>query len=241
MDRTLLVLILSFGCLWLWAEPVPEGAIRHFEGDSLSVEDPTPVFQEGDWALAVGVVPHLTHVTSIGEDSKSWNWRANLSLQLRLFHRFPGPFELQSGISQQNFGSTGHYIHPEPYVLNYDLVLRGKSVRAPLLLNWTFMELPNQTKLYLGAGGLVDLVYYAKLGVNTKYVSGVEAYSRDIREEIGDLIPAFVVQLGSDSGPGRVEISYWRDLQSFNLAERGSAKLHRSGILISYSMEFLQF
>lgn len=242
MNRTLLVLILFFGCLCLWAEPVPEGAVRHFEGDSLSVESPAvELAPESDWALAVGMVPLITKVNSSGDNAGSWHTKIYLSYHLRLFHRFPGPFELQTGLSQQNTGSKGKFSHPEPYVLSYVLDLKGQSLRVPLMLNWTFLDKPQQSSLYFGMGGYVDWIYDARLGISRKYVTGIETSSRNPRGEMGEQIPGLQVQIGSRAGTGRVELVYWTDLPSFNLVERGSEELRRNGIFLSYSVEFLQF
>ncbi|HOH47252.1 MAG TPA: hypothetical protein PLX59_05380, partial [Candidatus Cloacimonadota bacterium] len=177
----------------------------------------------------------------VESSGKNWRQKVCISYNLRLFYRFPGPLELQTGISMQNMGSKGYFEHPEPYVLNYILDVKDESLRVPLILNWNFRDLPGKSQLYLGFGAYMDWVYDANMQISREYVTGVEHSLRDPRDEMGEYIPGLQLQVGSRAGSGRIELVYWRDAQSFNLQERGSEKLRRSGIMLSYSLDFVSF
>lgn len=195
---------------------------------------------EAYWTLALDVYPDFSHIIAPGDYLERWSVGAKLGYRVQISRHFAGPFNLDSGLRWQKTRSTGTIEHPEPYVFWVDLNLETESIRIPLVLNWKYFRKEGINDLYLGVGTFVDWVYEKEIRETRTYVGSTLVENRELTE-LGSFVPGAMLQLGTKSGRGRVELQAWTDLMGFRLDELGDTPLRRSGLSLHFFYEILQF
>ena len=241
-----MIMALGFFCLSLVAENTPETE-PVVMADSLSQSIPMAIPKEdvdlqtkANWNFYGGVAFSVSQIVAPSPHYQSWHVKAFVDFDLRLAYDFPGPWELQTGLSWQRTGSTGRFIHPEAYVLSSKLSIKGEGVRFPLTLNLHSKEYKSGLMYTIGAGPYLDWLSEMDLTSTKYYVSTDIIEHRNLKKLNGNLIPGMQIQLGSRAGRGRVELRYWMDLKGFRLLETGDDLLRRSGLMLCYGHEFFR-